>query len=765
MTILCLTFSGQLACQKKDQSAVKSKPAGDVVGQAEGIERVPREEGKSKSHTPETEKVDRSALIAVPRVVRKSDRPNIILINLDDADYEMLSPETMSVYFPNLKRFADQGIRFTNFHVTTPLCGPSRAALFRGQYAFRTNIRSNDPFAERSNGFEGGMRMYGRQGFHENDLSVWMKAAGYRTMMIGKYLHGDLVNKVPDGWDDFYSSRGANYFATSRFTNKDVAGGQHHHEGEANYRTTQEGMEALALIDQQAARNADSENPQPFFMYLAPLAPHHHTPHDPRGMVEAKYKSLWPETRMPLHPDYMEADFSDKSTAIRDVAMMTDRQQERLASSYRDRMLSMKSVDDMVGSLLAKLETQGLIDNSYVVLTSDNGFSNGHHRMIGKGDSFDRSSRVPTYVIGPGIAGGRTANHLLAHIDLAPTIVDLGGGNCPDLVDGKSFKPLLLRGLDQEEDAVGHAEEWRDAILIENFESRSLQGSTFNTASLALRMYDSVYVEWANGSPEYYDLGADPWQVENQIETLSDDRRHQLAADLRKLRNGPADPLTTISQPFALHFIHSRGQPMAGMAEANSGVDRVEISIRRISDSQFWNGQSWQTSPTINSAALTNPGQMMTTWSFNEMPDQQPPDEMIEVQAWAIGNDQTVDPDPELVVFRFDYTRPQSIIEYPTEPDGLLERFHLKGTTFDEGGVDHVQVVIRNRATGEYWNGSAWSPAWVTIELPVRPNGRFGVVYDQLFGNYYVSVRAVDVSGNVQSPPTKAMVNVTWPQE
>ena len=94
------------------------------------------------------------------------EKPNIVLINLDDADAELLSDETLSIRFPNLEALANKGLRFTNTHSTSPLCGPSRACLLRGQYAHNTNIFINEPNADVANGMPGGMRLYREQGFY-----------------------------------------------------------------------------------------------------------------------------------------------------------------------------------------------------------------------------------------------------------------------------------------------------------------------------------------------------------------------------------------------------------------------------------------------------------------------------------------------------------------------------------------------------------------------------------------------------------------------
>ena len=692
--------------------------------------------------------------VANEPIQSQENSPNIILINLDDADVSMLSPESMAVHFPNLNRFATKGLRFTNLHVTTPLCGPSRAALFTACYAHNNGIKTNDPFSSRSNGFAGGMVDYGAQGFHENDVSVWMKNAGYRTMMIGKYLHGDTVDVVPEGWDDFYSSRGANYFGTARFTNQEKPEGKGYIEPKTTYRTTQEGTETLDLIERHVGRKSK----QPFFLYLAPLAPHNHTPHDSLGMVEDRYKTHWANMQMPLSPDVQESDFSDKSTAIRELARLPERQYDLLSPRHRDRMLSMKSVDDMFGELIGTLEEHELLDNTYIILTSDNGFSNGHHRLIGKGDGFNRSTHVPTYILGPGVIAGSSNDQLIAHIDLAPTVVELAGGTVPPKIDGKSFA-ASIRNPDT------FAEQpFRDAVLIENWETRMLHSGEFNTASTALRFKDSVYVEWANGSPEFYDLTADPYQIENQYDELSETRKLELRKALLERRSQVVAPTTTLSHPFRMNDIHGTREPFQGMAESGSGIASVYLTIRRLSDSKYWNGENWQWHPARLTTTVTNPGQSMTTWSYDTPLSNYPPDDLLEASAVAYDVNGKSDQTPNWVVFRMDHTRPDSEIVGPETDDLVIDSFGIKGTTEDEDAVDHVLLVIRNKATGEFWTGSGWTDKWTCFEHPVRRSGRWNYRIPEAVGNFYVSVRAVDRSGNVQSPPVSRQFTVA-PQE
>ena len=130
-------------------------------------------------------------------------KPNIILINVDDADTEMFSESNLETRFPNLHELSTRSVRFTNAHATTPLCGPSRACLLRAQYAHHCGIRVNEPDVPGAYGFDGGMRSYLDRGHASDDLSTWMQDAGYHTIQVGKFLHHDSVFTIPQGWDDF----------------------------------------------------------------------------------------------------------------------------------------------------------------------------------------------------------------------------------------------------------------------------------------------------------------------------------------------------------------------------------------------------------------------------------------------------------------------------------------------------------------------------------------------------------------------------------
>jgi arylsulfatase A-like enzyme len=196
------------------------------------------------------------------------ERPNIILINLDDADVDLFSPEILDHYLPNIKLLAVEGLNFTNCHVTTPLCGPSRTCLLRGQYAHRTGVKTNVAAGPMNNGFTGAYPVFQSRGYEQEHLGVWMQRAGYRTMMIGKYLHGRVNPDGLPGWDDLHICFGGAYYDTSRYSTRLPAGQRRRSIGKTRYRTVAEADEAVWMIEQQIQRNQERppQTPaQPFF--------------------------------------------------------------------------------------------------------------------------------------------------------------------------------------------------------------------------------------------------------------------------------------------------------------------------------------------------------------------------------------------------------------------------------------------------------------------------------------------------------------------
>jgi arylsulfatase A-like enzyme len=178
-------------------------------------------------------------------------------------------------------------------------------------------------------------------------------------------------------------------------------------------------------------------------------------------------------------------------------------------------------VDDLVEQVVTKLAATGVLDNTVVIFTSDNGFFHGEHRIPDdKIKAYEEAARVPLLIRGGGFPQGATANQFVSNIDLAPTIVALAGATARRVMDGRSLLPLA------QNPSVGTA---RD-LLIDGLHYKAVRNRSF------------LYVEHNNGARELYDMRAgtpnyDPYQLNSRHASSAYAQiRSQLATKLNRLR-------------------------------------------------------------------------------------------------------------------------------------------------------------------------------------------------------------------------------------
>ena len=146
----------------------------------------------------------------------------------------------------------------------------------------------------------------------------------------------------------------------------------------------------------------------------------------------------------------------------------------------------------------------GELGNTYIIFTTDNGFHQGQHRLVGgdKKTPYEEDIGVPLMVRGPGVPAGAVREQLVINNDLAPTIADLAGASTPAFVDGSSFAPLL---------GGSPPSSWRQAFLEEGWPA----GGTTVPTNKGVRTQGHMYVEYETGERELYDLNADPYQLQS----------------------------------------------------------------------------------------------------------------------------------------------------------------------------------------------------------------------------------------------------------
>ena len=426
--------------------------------------------------------------------------PNIIFILTDDMDTKLMP------YMEQTNQLiGEQGATFDNFFITTPICCPSRTSILRGQYAHNTDIMENSP---------GFARFYKLQE-EEDTFNVWLQNAGYRTALYGKYLNNYPVNAgmnyVPPGWTDWAAfiaeTDDGDFFYNYTLSENGIL---------VKYGNAPEDYSTDVIRDKSLTFITDSvKADSPFFLFVSVYAPH--------GPATAalRHEGLYNDLTYPQSPSFNEADISDKPQLIQSLTQTGDEFDEGDAdNSFRGRVRSLQAVDELVADLVRALEEQGVLENTYIIFTSDNGFHLGEHGIpSGKGTAYEEDIRVPFMVRGPGIEPGTRVSQMSANIDIAPTIAEMAGVDAAEFVDGRSLLPWLQ----------GETVPWRDGVLVEfgyidqeaiaealaDPETDNLLVDIAGGAFSSIRGPNYLYVEYANGEIEFYNLLSDPYQLEN----------------------------------------------------------------------------------------------------------------------------------------------------------------------------------------------------------------------------------------------------------
>jgi arylsulfatase A-like enzyme len=425
-----------------------------------------------------------------PANVRLGHRPNIVFVLTDDLSSNLVP------YMPNVLALKRQGTSMSNFYVVDSLCCPSRAATLTGQYPHNNGVRLN-------HGKDGGAEAFEANGDQLKTFGLTLHRAGYRTGFMGKYLNGYRPRyQAPDpGWDE-WDVTGWGYDEFNYVLNEN---GRTRPFGRKpkDYLTDVLAEKATRFID--GARTAD----KPFLLEVATFAPHLPSPPPPRYLdVDGSVQLPRPPSfnKLPSNPPAWLA--GHPRLAARDIA--------RLRSYYLARIRADLAVDDLIGRVIATLRADGLLHDTYVVFSSDNGFHLGEHRLTaGKRTAFDTDIRVPLIVAGPGVPAGRTERRLASNIDLAPTFEQIGGLPVPDSVDGTS-----LLGLWHGRNPTL----WRHAVLVEyeqpphkDIGDPDRQGSDAGSPPTydAVRTAHALVVRYLTGEVEYYRTDRDPYELHN----------------------------------------------------------------------------------------------------------------------------------------------------------------------------------------------------------------------------------------------------------
>jgi arylsulfatase A-like enzyme len=444
--------------------------------------------------------------------------PNIVVIMTDDQSASTMTKKFMPWTHDLL---VEPGTVFSNYVVTTPVCCPSRATFYTGQYAHNNLVFQNDPG-------------YGLLKQPGNVLPVWLREAGYRTALVGKFMHGyghavDPAATPAPGYTDWFALLTNSYY---QYFASDDGHPSRFGRDRRSYVTSVINHRAVKLIRDFA------EGSDPFFIHVAHIAPHSHRTKgsvcdnsaQPAPRDVGRYsRAIFPD---PPPPSFNETDVLDKPSFIDRLRPLSGREVRELKRKYRCRAASLRQVDRGVKAIIRTLDDTGELAKTLVVLTGDNGYYVGEHRIRrGKALPYEESivqplvMRVPSRYLGGGGPVQRVLE-MAANIDLAPTLLEFSGqepciadGDCRTL-DGRSLVPLL------EGKTAGFAGR---GVLVEYSASRGSGGRRAKGGACeygAIRTEKAFYARYtriANKAGvcvtdlevEHYDLQGDPFELNN----------------------------------------------------------------------------------------------------------------------------------------------------------------------------------------------------------------------------------------------------------
>ena len=499
------------------------------------------------------------AAAAMPAAA-KAQQPkpmNIVYIMTDDHTAQMMSCyDRRYMSTPNLDRIAADGVRFTNSYVANSLSGPSRACLVTGKHSHANGFTDNTTCV-----FDNTQQTFPKL----------LQQAGYQTALFGKWH----LESLPTGFDKWEIVPGQGDYYNPRFIEQNGDTIKQH-----GYLTTLITDKSLHWIDQERDKSKpfcilihhkaihrnwladtcdlnlfeDRTFPVPTSFYddyagrpaaaaqemsifkdmdiiydLKMDRPDRnsrlkHTYHNFIGKMDKEQRAAWDRFYDPIIEDFYSRNLQGRELA-----------EWKFNRYVRDYMKVVKSLDDNVGRVLDYLESHGLMDNTLVVYTSDQGFYIGEHGWFDKRFMYEESFRTPLIMHLPkGYDRRGDITEMVQNIDYAPTFLELAGVKVPDDIQGMSLMPLLRGDKNVK---------WRNSLYYHFYEYPAEHQvkrhyGVSNGRYKLIHFYNDID-HW-----EFYDLLNDPHELHNLYnEPLMQPLVKTMHRELRRLQEQYNDPI------------------------------------------------------------------------------------------------------------------------------------------------------------------------------------------------------------------------------
>ncbi|KAA5823770.1 sulfatase-like hydrolase/transferase [Algibacter amylolyticus] len=397
-------------------------------------------------------------------ILQAQQKPNIIFILTDDQSYDLLGcTGNAIVQTPHIDKLANNGTLFTNAHVTSAICTPSRISILLSQYERKHGVNFNSGTSVSDTAWK-------------NSYPVVMRNNGYYTGWIGKNhapigkggYNSGLMEKSFDYWYaghghlGFYPKDNHNIFNDAiAFTQPEIIN---------------EGVDEFLDPNARKLKGAlhfleERPSDKPFMLSINFNLPHGASTRTmkQKDSDDTIYKTLYRDLEIPLHKNYIaKADI--KTPKLPENLLHTEDRQtgynyvdtpKDLKERYIRELQAMTGIDRLIGNLTAKLKALKLHKNTIIIFTSDHGLFGGQQGLGGKALCYEQTTHVPIIIFNPNTPKknrGKKSDALVQTIDIAPTMLEMAGIKKPSSFQGKNISNL----------ANGGKKEVRDYVFTEN---------------------------------------------------------------------------------------------------------------------------------------------------------------------------------------------------------------------------------------------------------------------------------------------------------
>lgn len=430
----------------------------------------------------------------------ETDEPlNILILYPDDWRHDDIGGIAPVVRTPHLNKLAKRGIQFTYNAVTTSICWMSRATLFSGQYVSRHfSHYLADPFFATFN--------------WNTSWPYLLQKNGYFVGHAGKWQYADI---------DGYMKKNFNW---SEF-----------HEGDHIYEVSPKRTVAAADRSMEDVFNFLEKRPsdKPFALTCAFYPPKAvGIGKEPGVQWKAleEYKKIYENETIPF-PYNMEEAYKRLPKFLQNNVMIgRGRWRERWITDehyqvgMRNYYALITHVDKAIGQIVDRLEQDGLMENTMIIFTTDNGLFHGAHGLAGKWFPYQESIRVPLIIYDPRMPQEKRGifdDSMTLNIDLASTILGAAKIEQPPLMQGRDISDLYLRKHEKK-----MSPPWRTEFY---YEYPSPEGIPTFPSSTALVRKDWKYIKFPeNGYQQFFNLVKDPYELDDLAGVILDYQKSKL---------------------------------------------------------------------------------------------------------------------------------------------------------------------------------------------------------------------------------------------